>query len=174
MGLRPARTVRNRVYKQAWTRWSRKNMSKSYVKALPHMDLRQILNGTGNAENYSIQYDLVAEQTYLHRDNAIEAARQTIVKYLESKIPGKFLLIVRKYPHVILRENRMLAGAGADRIQKGMRRSFGKPVDRGASVKKGEAIFSLYLASDDMKLAHEALRKASRKLSGSWKVVKVK
>ncbi|MEM0456088.1 MAG: hypothetical protein QXI75_02200, partial [Candidatus Anstonellales archaeon] len=93
MGLRPARTVRNRVYKQAWTRWSRKNMSKSYVKALPHMDLRQILNGTGNAENYSIQYDLVAEQTYLHRDNAIEAARQTIVKYLESKIPGKFLLI---------------------------------------------------------------------------------
>ncbi|MCS7122414.1 MAG: 50S ribosomal protein L16 [Candidatus Micrarchaeota archaeon] len=174
MALRPARTIRNRAYKQAWTRWSRKNMSKSYVKALPHMDLRQIMNGTGKPEDYSVEYALIAQETFLHRDNAIEAARQSIVKYLEPKIPGKFLLLVRKYPHVVIRENRMLAGAGADRIQKGMRRSFGKPVDRGATVKRNEPIFSLYLASDDPKMAHEALRKAARKLSGSWKVVRIK
>lgn len=173
MGLRPARTVRDRIKKQTWSRWSRKNMSKSYVKALPHKDLKQIHNGVGKPEDYTIRYDLVAEQSYLHRDNAIEAARQAIVKNLETKIPNSFLLLVRKYPHIVIRENRMLAGAGADRIQKGMRRSFGKPVDRGAAVKEGEAIFSIYLKSDNKKLVEDVFKKAARKLSGSWKIVRI-
>ncbi len=173
MGLRPARTIRNRFQKQVWSRWSRKNMSKSYVKALPHKDLKQIHNGVGKPEDYNIRYDLIACDTYLHRDNAIEAARQVIVKNLETKIPGNFLLLVRKYPHIVIRENRMLAGAGADRIQKGMRRSFGKPVDRGAIVKAGEAIFSIYLKSDDKALVEDVFRKAARKLSGSWKIERI-
>lgn len=174
MALRPARTVRERYKKQAWSRWSRKNMSKSYVKALPHKDLKQIHNGTGKPEDYPIQYDIVACDNFLHRDNAIEAARQSIVKVLEASIPRNFLLLVRKYPHIVIRENRMLAGAGADRIQKGMRRSFGKPVDRGASIKAGEPMFSIFLKADNLSIVEEVYRKAARKLSGSWKLVRVK
>jgi large subunit ribosomal protein L10e len=172
MGLRPARTIREKIFKQSWSRWSKKNMSKSYVKALPHNDLKQIMSGTGKPEDYTYKYDLVANESYLHRDNAIEAARQAIIKTLEKKIPGQFLLMVRKYPHEVIRENKMVAGAGADRIQKGMRRAFGKPTDRGAKVKEGESIFTLYLKNENDELAEMVLQKGAKKLSGSWKVKK--
>ena len=43
-------------------------------------------------------------------------------------------LKIRVYPHHIVRENPMATGAGADRVQDGMRKAFGKPVSSVAMV----------------------------------------
>jgi large subunit ribosomal protein L10e len=53
------------------------------------------------------------------------------------------------HPHHILRENKMITGAGADRMQTGMSHSFGSNVGRAAQVKKGQVIFMLGLPSED-------------------------
>jgi large subunit ribosomal protein L10e len=71
---------------------------------------------------------------------------------------------LRVYPHVILRENRMIATAGADRLQEGMRRSFGKPTGRAARIKTGQSILDIYVNSNAVDTAKEALRVGSTKL----------
>ena len=42
---------------------------------------------------------------------------------------------LRIYPHHILRENPLAAGAGADRMSTGMKCAFGKPISVAARVK---------------------------------------
>jgi large subunit ribosomal protein L10e len=71
---------------------------------------------------------------------------------------------LRVYPHVILRENRMIATAGADRLQEGMRRAFGKPTGRAARIKAGQSILDIYVNSNAVDAAKEALRVGSTKL----------
>ncbi|CAN1145920.1 60S ribosomal protein L10, partial [Linum perenne] len=59
---------------------------------------------------------------------ALEAARFACNKYM-TKSAGKdaFHLRVRVHPFHVLRINKMLSCAGADRLQTGMRGAFGKP-----------------------------------------------
>lgn len=59
---------------------------------------------------------------------ALEAARVACNKYMV-KFAGKdaFHLRVRIHPYHVLRINKMLSCAGADRLQTGMRGAFGKP-----------------------------------------------
>ena len=86
---------------------------------------------------------------------------------------GNYYFVVRPYPHHIIRENKMVAGAGADRIQKGMRRSFGKPMDRAARLKKNQALFTVYVYKGKSSEAavREAFRRARMKLSGVFVMV---
>ncbi|MEM4331389.1 MAG: hypothetical protein QXI89_01340, partial [Candidatus Anstonellales archaeon] len=87
MPIRPARTFRD-VDKVPYTRKSKSNMSKNYVKTEPHQHLHQFQ--TGVKQNYEVLIELVAEQTYYHRDNALEASRQTVVRQLEKGASGKY------------------------------------------------------------------------------------
>jgi len=69
------------------------------------------------------------------RHNALEAARVTATKAMSAALGDTgYHLKVRTYPHQVLRENKMMAFAGADRLQDGMRRSFGKPCGTAARV----------------------------------------
>jgi ribosomal protein L16/L10AE len=67
------------------------------------------------------------------------------------------------YPHIILRENKMIATAGADRLQEGMRRAFGKPTGRAARVHDGQSILIVYVPEDGVETARKALDTASTK-----------
>jgi len=99
------------------------------------------------------------------RDNAIEAARQYVNKLLDEKLLGQFYFGVKVFPHHILRENKMLTGAGADRMQTGMQLSFGATVGRAALVKKGKEIFIVATNSDkNIRVAREILDKIRSKL----------
>jgi large subunit ribosomal protein L10e len=164
MALRPGRTVRD-ADKPAWTRYSRKKPRKSYIKAMPHQELRQFRMGA-RREDYEIVYHLVSEENMQIRDNALESARQALNKYLEKHITGKYFFLVRIFPHQVIRENKMIAGAGADRLQKGMRRAFGKPTDKAARVKPGQAIFTVFAFKGLEKHIITALERAKRKLPG--------
>ena len=168
MGIRPARSIRD-SNKVAWTRFSRRRPRKSFVKSMPHADLHQFMMGAKKAD-FDATYSLVANEKFYHRDNAIEAARQSMNKELEKGALDRYFMQVRVYPHHIIRENKMVAGAGADRIQKGMRGAFGKPMDRAALVKKGQVLFTINTYKTLDECVRRALTKASRKLSGTWKI----
>ena len=170
MGIRPARSFRD-PDKVPWTRYSRRKQSKSYVKAVPHRHLTNFRMGNKDGE-YNAVFHLVAQNTYYHRDNALEAARRMCNGFLEKKISGKYYFIINVYPHHIIRENKMVAGAGADRIQQGMRRAFGKPTHVAALINKGQKVFTIYSTKENEEVVRESLTRAARKLSGNFKIVK--
>ena len=68
----------------------------------------------------------------------------TICRYLV-KVAGKegFHLRVRAHPYHVVRINKMLSCAGADRLQTGMRGAWGKPNGTVARVNIGQIILSV-------------------------------
>jgi large subunit ribosomal protein L10e len=126
----------------------------------------------GNREKeYEVVLHLVSMSDVVVRDNALEAARQSANKLLEKKVPGNYYFVVRVFPHHVIRENRMLAGAGADRLQQGMRRAFGKPTSKAARIFKGTEVFTVFAFKKDAAVVKEALFKANLKMSGKYRVV---
>lgn len=169
MGIRPARTIRD-ADKVAWTRFSKSKPRKSFIKAMPHADLHQFCMGAMKPD-FDCTLSIKSEGPIILRDNAIESARQTSNKYLEKTIPGAYYFRVRVYPHHIIRENKMIAGAGADRLQKGMRQAFGRPTDRAARLKTGTRLFTIHSYKANEAHLRMALQRAMRKLSGRFKIV---
>lgn len=154
----------------AWTRYSRSKPRRSYIKAMPHADLHQFRMGEMK-DDFDAVVHLVSDQDIIIRDNSIESARQSTNKYLEKHMAGAYYYVVRVYPHHVIRENKMISGAGADRLQKGMRASFGRPTDRAARLSKGTEVFTLYTTKANVAHVKNAFTKAKRKLSGSYSFV---
>ncbi|MEM4767373.1 MAG: ribosomal protein L16, partial [Ignisphaera sp.] len=59
---------------------------------------------------------------------------------------------------------KMMAFAGADRLQEGMRRAFGKPVGVGCVVAPWDEIVEVLGYKQHIDILKEALRRASTKL----------
>ena len=120
---------------------------------------------------YEYKVSLVVQAPIQIRHNALEAARIAANKVLFDKLGETgYVVRLRPYPHIVLRENRMIATAGADRLQEGMRRAFGKPTGRAARVRAGQPILDLYVNQPHVDLAKEALRVSSSKLAATCKV----
>jgi large subunit ribosomal protein L10e len=168
MGIRPAKSIRD-PDKVAWTRYSRSKPRKSYIKAMPHADLHQFRMGEMK-DDFDIEISLTSEEAIIIRDNAIESARMTTNKYLENNMNGVYFFLVRVYPHHVVRENKMISGAGADRLQKGMRRSFGRPTDRAARLSVGTELFTVYTYKANSAHVKQAFKRAMRKLSGTFRI----
>jgi large subunit ribosomal protein L10e len=58
----------------------------------------------------------------------------------------------------------MIATAGADRLQEGMRRAFGKATGLAARVKPEQSIFEAYVSKENLELAKRGFKVASSKL----------
>src|SRR5437660_2346131 len=98
------------------------------------------------------------------RHNALESGRVSANKVLTDRWGETgYRLQLCVYPHIILRENKMIATAGADRLQEGMRRAFGKPTGRAARVENGQSIMIIYISEDGVETARKALDTASTK-----------
>jgi large subunit ribosomal protein L10e len=122
--------------------------------------------------SYEYKVSLVVQAPIQIRHNALEAARISANKVLFDQLGETgYVVRLRPYPHIILRENRMIATAGADRLQEGMRRAFGKPTGRAARVRAGQAILDLYVNEAHVDLAKQALKVSSSKLAAVCKVV---
>jgi len=169
MGIRPGRSIRD-ADKVAWTRFSKSKPRKSFIKAMPHADLHQFRMGVMKPDYDCIMY-LRAKGPVILRDNAIESARQSSNKYLEKNVAGAYYFMVNVYPHHIIRENKMIAGAGADRLQKGMRRAFGRPTDRAARLGTGTDLFTIYSYKSNVEHMKVAMEKAMKKISGRYRIV---
>jgi large subunit ribosomal protein L10e len=168
MKLRPARSVRS-IHSQPWARYSVKKPRKNYIKALPHTSLLIFKMGV-NKPTYDLLLTLVSDQQVQLRSNALEAARQVANKYLERELISNYFLKLLPYPHNVVREKKRATGAGADRISQGMSLSFGSPSSVAARVQRGQTVFELKTNSSAKNVAREALSRASKKLSGTYKI----
>ena len=108
---------------------------------------------------------LVSREAVQIRHNALESGRVAANKVLFDKYGETgYRLQLCVYPHIILRENKMIATAGADRLQEGMRRAFGKPTGRAARVREGQSIFIVYVPLDGVEVGKKACETASTKM----------
>lgn len=162
MALRPGHCYRE--LERPYTRVATRVMRKNYIGTNKPTKIRKFQSGTPG--DYSYEVSLVSKDALQIRDNAMEAARLAALRYLEKKLPNQFFMVIRKYPHHILRENKQLGGfAGADRLQKGMKKAFGKPIGRAIQLwKPGETLISVYVNEEGISHAREALRRAAMKL----------
>ncbi|KAL0479151.1 ribosomal protein L10 [Acrasis kona] len=103
---------------------------------------------------------------------ALEAARIAANKYmLKTCSKDGFHLRIRVHPFQVLRINKMLSCAGADRLQTGMRGAFGKPNGTAARVQIGQPLMSIRTKEENSHHAIEALRRAKFKFPGRQKVL---
>jgi large subunit ribosomal protein L10e len=87
------------------------------------------------------------------------------------KLINDYLMQVHPYPHIILRENKMIFGAHADRLQQGMRRSFGKAIGTAARIEPDQTIITVKVKANAVELAKESLKRGSAKLPIPCKIV---
>ena len=78
---------------------------------------------------------------------------------------------VRVHPFHVIRINKMLSCAGADRLQTGMRGAFGKPIGTTARVSINQPLISIRTKEANAAHVIEALRRAKYKFPGRQKVI---
>lgn len=104
---------------------------------------------------------------------ALEAARVACNKYLV-KNTGKegYHIRTRAHPFHVIRQNKMLSCAGADRLSSGMRGSYGKPTEMAARVDIGDVIMSVRAKDSNSHHVIESLRRAKFKFPGRQAVMR--
>ena len=139
---------------------------KKYIKGKPQIKIAKFEGGQKGDYDFSVQLLINEKMQLTHM--AIESTRLTANKRLE-KTAGEtgYFSKLRIYPHVLLRENKMIAAAGADRLQEGMRRAFGKAVSLAARVNRGQCIMELQVKKEHLEAAKSALKAACVKLPGT-------
>ena len=167
--LRPGRTCRT-PNSQSWARYSVRKPRKNFIRALPHTSV-QVFNSGVDKPEYVLRAVLTPEQHVQLRSNALEAARLAALHKLTEAIPESFYLKLLVYPHNVIRENKMASGAGADRVSRGMTLSFGRPTSVAARIRKTQSVLMIKTAKENRTVAVTALKKAAKKLSGTYKVV---
>lgn len=156
------KAVAYRRIERPYTRIS-KYKKMSYVKSNPHKVTVRF--DMGKRKKYDYALDLISKTDLQIRHNAIEAARMTSNRVLETRVgKNEYFLRMCIYPHHILRENPLASGAGADRMSTGMAHSFGKSISSAAQVRKGKVLVHLELNKQHLELGKLALKRASYKL----------
>ena len=146
---------------------------KEYIKGKPQIKIAKFHGGQKGKYDFSVQ--LLLNEKLQIRHMAIESTRLAANKTLEKTVGETgYWSRLRIYPHVLLRENKMIAAAGADRLQEGMRRAFGKAVSLGARVKAGQIIMEMHVKKEHVDAATKALKAACVKLPGTATINVVK
>ena len=130
----------------------------------------------GNKQRDWADWELVVGMKVNHQiqisSNSLEAIRITINGVLQRQLGRlNYRLRIRPKPFQKIRENRMLAFAGADRIQSGMRNSFGRSSGVCARVRAGQIIVDVGTSIKDLPVVRDRLRIASMKISSSCQTV---
>ena len=120
---------------------------------------------------FAVQGQLIALERAQIRHSALEAMRVATNRVLIDKVINDYLMVVHPYPHIILRENKMIFGAHADRLQQGMRRSFGTAIGTAAKVEVGQTIITVKVKASAAETAKESLKRGSAKLPIPCKIV---
>ena len=165
MGRRPARCYRyckNKPYPKS-----------RFCRGVPDPKIRIFDLGRKKAkvDELPLCIHLVSNEFEQISSEALEAGRICANKYLV-KMCGKdsFHLRMRLHPFHVIRINKMLSCAGADRLQTGMRGAFGKPQGTVARVDIGQMIMSVRAKDQHKEHVIEALRRAKFKFPGRQKI----
>tara|TARA_Y100000310_G_C20423819_1_gene687986 strand:- start:198 stop:710 length:513 start_codon:yes stop_codon:yes gene_type:complete len=153
-----------RTVKRAYTRKS-KYKKKGFVKSTAASKVVKYHMGD-TSKDFKKIVKLVSKDKYQVRHNALESCRMLINRQLIKKFgPKGYHMFINVFPHHILRENKMLTGAGADRMQSGMKHAFGKAMGSAAQVKKGTTIFTVMVDSEEG-FVSDLMKKVKTRLPG--------
>ncbi len=155
-----------RKLERPYTRKS-KYKAKGYIKAIPPHKISRFEMGD-KGKQYEYKVKLVSRGSLQIRHNSIESARMVINRMLQDNLGTNYFLRINVFPHHALRENKMLGGAHADRLQTGMAHSFGKVVNSAAQVKRGKEIFTAYVYKNGLDFAKAALKAGNPRLPGNF------
>mmetsp|Transcript_43620 Transcript_43620/g.79513 ORF Transcript_43620/g.79513 Transcript_43620/m.79513 type:complete len:210 (-) Transcript_43620:49-678(-) len=165
MGRRPARCYRyckNKPY-----------IKSRYCRGVPDAKLRIYDLGRKKAsiDDFPNCLHLVSLEKEQISSEALEASRISCNKYITKKA-GKdsFHMRIRVHPFHVLRINKMLSCAGADRLQTGMRGAFGKPQGLVARVNIGQILISVRCRDQAVPHVLEAMRRAKYKFPGRQRI----
>ena len=168
VGLRKANAYSKRKV-TPFTRVSRRRQ-KSFIKVVPPQKIVKFEMGKSSlVSEGKLPYELrvVSTEKVQVRHNALESCRQYVNKKLDEELGGQYLFKVIPFPHHIQRENKMLTGAGADRMQTGMQLAFGKSVGKAAIMKPGKTLFVFRLPNEKaVVFARKLIRQIDPKLPG--------
>jgi large subunit ribosomal protein L10e len=156
MPLRPARCYTHQN-KPPYTR-------REYIHGVPPPKITKFVMGNTKL-NPEVKVQLVTIEWGVIRHNALEAARVMAHKYLTKYVgDANYILVFKVYPHHVIREHKMLAFAGADRLQEGMRLAFGKPAGLAVRANPETVLVEIYGLKQHLEQLREAMRRASSKL----------
>ena len=135
---------------------------REYMGGVPAVRISQFEMGNVRKEaEFPVVFTLKVKNRVQVRHTAIEAGRIAANRVLSNET---YHFKVRAYPHIVLRENKLATGAGADRVSSGMRRAFGKTVGTAARLECNQAIYTVYTEPANAKAVRNALWRASMKL----------
>jgi large subunit ribosomal protein L10e len=166
MGRRPARCyryVKNKPYPKS-----------RFCRGVPDPKIRIYDLGRKRAKvnEFPLCVHLISDEIEQISAEALEASRISVNKYL-AKYCGKdtFHIRMRVHPYHVIRINKMLSCAGADRLQTGMRQAFGKPAGLVARVHIGQPLISVRSRDEYKNHVIESLRRAKFKFPGKQKII---
>eukprot|EP00998_Keelungia_sp_KM082_P007497 NODE_3693_length_862_cov_125.043537_g3670_i0.p1 GENE.NODE_3693_length_862_cov_125.043537_g3670_i0~~NODE_3693_length_862_cov_125.043537_g3670_i0.p1 ORF type:complete len:253 (-),score=45.34 NODE_3693_length_862_cov_125.043537_g3670_i0:104-796(-) len=169
MGRRPGKCYRfckNKPYPKS-----------RFCRGVPDPKIRIYDAGSRKADvmNFPFCAHIICHEREQLTSEALEAARIQANKYM-IKHAGKdvFHLRIRVHPYHVLRINKMLSCAGADRLQTGMRGAWGKSYGTAARVDIGQILISMRSREAAKDKVLEALRRAKMKFAGRQVVVESK
>jgi large subunit ribosomal protein L10e len=166
MSDKPASMYRD-LDKPAYTR-------REYITGIPGSKVAQNQMGDkqADAEDYPVQISLEVEEEVQIRHGSLEASRLSANRHMIKELgEGNYKMVLRKFPHQVIRENKQATGAGADRVSDGMRQAFGKPVGTAARIQKNETVFTCYCNPEDAPTVKDAFRRAYNKISPPCRIV---
>ena len=136
---------------------------RKFMGGVPNSRIQQFDMGNLR-EEFPVVLSLKVKNRVQIRHTALEAGRIAANRVL-SKEAGvaNYHLRVRVYPHIVLRENKLATGAGADRVSSGMRSAFGKNVGTAARLERNQAILTVHVPVEKANFAKDALWRASMK-----------
>src|SRR6056297_2881174 len=151
-----------------------KRKGKSYIKTVSNQKIVKFTMGNEKAyDKKKLPYVLtvVSTEKVQIRHNALESCRQYINRKLDKQLSGNYMFKVIPFPHHVQRENKMLTGAGADRMQTGMQLAFGKVAGKSALLKPGSNIFVIALANPTAEqFARKLIKQIRPKMPGKIRV----
>jgi large subunit ribosomal protein L10e len=153
------RHVKNRAYTR-----------KKYIRGFPPPKIVKFSMGDTKG-TFEVQGQLIALERAQIRHSALEAMRVATNRILMDKLINDYSMVVHPYPHIILRENKMIFGAHADRLQQGMRRSFGTAIGTAAKVEVDQPLMTVKVKAGQEVTAKESLKRGSAKLPIPCKIV---
>lgn len=167
MGRRPARCYRYQKNKPY--------IKSRYCRGVPESKIKiyDVGNKMASVDLFPFVAHLVCDEKQQISSEALEACRVAINKYLSKNI-GKdaYHIRMRAHPFHVLRANKMLSCAGADRLSSGMRHSYGKPIGVAARVDIGQILLSVRSKDAAEKHVIEAIRRGKFKFAGRQKILK--
>merc|ERR1712125_68244 len=146
-----------------------------YCRGVPDSKIRiyDVGNKKAAVDLFPFVAHLVCDEKQQISSEALEAARVAINKHLNKHI-GKdgYHGKIRAHPFHVLRANKMLSCAGADRLSSGMRHSYGKPIGVSARVNIGQILVSIRSKDSNEPHVIEAIRRGKFKFAGRQKILK--